>query len=289
MKILISGATGFIGSHLIPLLLNGGHNVSITKRRESQFKNLDSIRDKINVINSDTYHDINLGIMNFEPDVIIHLATFYINKHDSGNIASLIDSNVTFGTYLLEAMKENGIKKILNTATRWQHIGNKRYSPANLYAATKEAFKDIMVYYEKMGIRHKTIELSDTFGYDDTRKKIMDILLSACKKNELVELTPGEQVLDLLHIDDVCQFIVSNIGIDTFFDNKTISLSGTVVKLRDLGTMIEKICGKKNLLGWGLKPYRDNEIMIPPLYYRKIQVNKKTLEEYIKNIFENWR
>ena len=282
MKVLITGATGFIGSHLVTALLKKNYKVAITKRQESRKNTFDSMLSRIEIIDSDTYHDINSGMKYFNPDIVVHLATLYINKHDPENISSLMSSNITFGAYILEAMKENNINYFLNIGTRWQHINNNRYNPANLYAATKEAFKNIMIYYEKTGIKHKTLELSDTFGTGDTRQKIIDILISACTKNEMVELTPGKQVLDLLHVEDVCNFITSNIRNDAFFDNETISLSGTVIKLRDLGAMIEKESGKKGVLGWGLKQYRENEVMKPPLYYRKVQLNNFSIEEYIK-------
>jgi nucleoside-diphosphate-sugar epimerase len=181
-------------------------------------------------------------------------------------------------------MIENGVTKFLNIGTRWQHLKNKRYNPANLYSATKEAFKDILVYYGTRGIRHKTLELGDTYGKGDTRKKIMELLITACQKKEKLDLTPGEQALDLIFVDDICQFIASNITSAAFFDNKAVSVSGATIKLRDLGTMIEREFKTKGLFNWGGKSYRENEAMKPPLYYRKVQLNPNSLETYIKKI-----
>jgi nucleoside-diphosphate-sugar epimerase len=282
-RILVTGATGFIGAHLVFSLLKQGYTIGIIARASSNLQKFKSIKNKITVLWSDTYSDIYNGIRNFTPDVVIHAAAM-VNQQKPGQIADLINANITFGTHILEAMKENNIVKFLNIGTRWQHLNSKRYNPVNLYSATKEAFKDILIYYETKGIKHKTLELGDTYGIGDTRRKIMELLITACQKREKLDLTPGEQVLDLVFVDDICQFILSKITSVAFFDNKSASLSGTVIRLHDLGEMIEKEFKTKGLFNWGGKSYRENETMTPPFYYKKIQLNPNSLETYIKGI-----
>ena len=58
-----------------------------------------------------------------------------------------MSSNITFGTQLVEAMVANGCYQFVNTGTSWQHYENDEYNPVNLYAATKQAFEDILRYY----------------------------------------------------------------------------------------------------------------------------------------------
>jgi nucleoside-diphosphate-sugar epimerase len=284
MRIFVTGATGFIGSHLVSTLLKHGHTIGILVRASSDINKLDDVKGCIAVLNSEDYSTVYFGIKKFSPDAVIHLAALYVNQYKPEEIVSLISSNITLGTHVLEAMKENGVVKFLNFGTRWQHIGNKRYCPANLYAATKEAFKDILIYYETKGLRHKTIELCDTFGTGDTRKKVLDLLITACQKHESVDLSLGEQVLDLSYVDDICQFVMTGIQAENFFDNKTVSLSGTVIKLRDLGKMVEEKYKTSGFLKWGVKPYREHEIMTPPVYYKKIQLNQKFLAVFLENM-----
>jgi nucleoside-diphosphate-sugar epimerase len=287
MNVLISGATGFIGRHLVNALLKSGYKVAILKRTTSELKKKAPVNDNIQVFISDTYNDINFGIKTFNPDIVIHLAALYINDHTASDISDLINSNITFGSHILQAMAENGGGCFLNFGTRWQHLGNKRYAPANFYAATKEAFNCILRYYEDRNILHKTIELCDTFGPDDSRKKIVDLLISACCNRTAIDLSPGEQMLDLSFVGDICEFIISNISKKNFFNNDIISLCGSTIKLFDLGTMIEKIFNIHGLLRWGAKSYRKNEIMTPPLYYHEIKLKNDSLEKYITNVYKN--
>jgi nucleoside-diphosphate-sugar epimerase len=218
------------------------------------------------------------------PDIVIHLAALYINKHTPAEIADLINSNITFGTYILEAMAENNVSRFINIGTYTQHFGGKAYCPVNLYAAAKQAFKDIMVFYAGKGMRHKTIELFDTYGDGDTRKKIMELLINACRNREPLDLTPGEQFLDLSYVDDIAEFLAAHVKNPDFFDNGTIALSGNVIKLRDLGDMIESIFNTPGILRWGAKQYRDNEMMQPPLYYPKAQLKADSLPAYLKKL-----
>jgi nucleoside-diphosphate-sugar epimerase len=286
MKVLVTGATGFIGSRLVFSLLNNNDTVGILKRDESVLKNLEPIKDKIMVYKSNTYSDINTGIKKFMPDVIIHMATMAIYKHKPENIFEIINANIIFGTYVLEAMTENKVPFFVNIGTRWQHLGNKRYCPVNLYAATKESFRDILVYYEREGIMHKTVEFSDTFGDGDTRQKVFNLIINAFRDNHPLDLSLGEQILDLLYVEDICKYIINKIGMKNFYDNKVISLSGTTIKLRELGIMIEKHYENKGILKWGGKPYRENEVMEMPKYYQEQKLNKNSLEEYIKKIIK---
>ena len=88
-------------------------------------------------------------------DVVFHLAAAVITNHTPDQVAVLVQSNIQFGTEILEAMKQSGIKLIVSTGSYWQNYNSDSYNPVDLYAATKEAFEKIVQYYvDAFDIRH---------------------------------------------------------------------------------------------------------------------------------------
>ena len=97
----------------------------------------------------------------------------------------------------------------MNTGTVWQHFDAAPYSPVSLYAATKQAFADVFVFYaEVQGLAVHTLELMDTYGPDDPRASCSP---SSCapRDGHAVELTDGTQLIDLVHVDDAARALLA--------------------------------------------------------------------------------
>ena len=138
------------------------------------------------------------------PDVVVHLASLFLAQHNQNQVQALIDSNISFGALMLEAMIANSVFAFINTSSVWLHYNNEDYNPANLYASTKKAFSDVLRYYtEATPLKAITLELPDTYGPNDPRRKIVSILVESIQKREHISLTAGEQFLDLVHVDDI--------------------------------------------------------------------------------------
>ena len=204
MNILITGATGFVGKHLTASLKNK-HKLFILARPGS---NCSSIDAEGFFIFDDNIPMLVEYLGQKKIDGVIHLASLYIAEHKSEQIKDLVLSNIYLGTALLEACKEAGVRWFLNTGTIWQNYnvldGSDEYNPVNLYAASKQAFMTMARYYmETSGIRFCTLKLCDTYGPDDTRRKIFALFEQIAKTGETLDMSPGEQLLDIIHIDDV--------------------------------------------------------------------------------------
>ena len=121
MKILMTGITGFIGHHLGERLVNDGHEVFAIVRPTSKIDGLsENLRHnvKFHVYDSEnTVLDIvtDLCVEGNRPDVVYHLAANFLNAHQFDDIKFLIQSNITFGTELLDAMAANNIFNFVNT------------------------------------------------------------------------------------------------------------------------------------------------------------------------------
>lgn len=265
-NVIITGATGFVGSHLCKKLFELGYNVHIISRHSSSYENLKALKNKINIFKYDNNID---GLIeyfrNIEADVVFHLASLFISEHRSEDIDTLIDSNLKFGTHILEAMLKSNTKKFVNTGTSWQHYENKEYNPVNLYAATKKAFEDVIDFYvEAHNFKVITLKLFDTYGENDSRGKLINLLGKFSRERKKLKMSPGEQKIDLVYIDDVVNAFISAYQLfkeESIKHNKYAVSSGREIELKKLIKMYKEITGNEVLVEWGGRPYRQREVM----------------------------
>ena len=208
MNVIITGSTGFIGSHLVPALARDNNNLLLVVRslkKTNKLKlNLDNTNIKYVVYKQNSkINELINNFKRFKPDLIIHLATCYLNAHQIENIDNLIQSNIIFGTKIIEAGIMAGCKRIINTSTIWEYYLDKKI-PVNFYAATKAAFDQILnFYYSAYQLIVINLYLSDTYGEDDHRKKLIPLILKEMFKPNTLQLTSGKQKLELFHIQDI--------------------------------------------------------------------------------------
>lgn len=264
-RALITGASGYIGANVAKHFVRQGSDVHIIIRPDSNLKLLDAVSNNINVHRHDGSDQGLIKIIKkAKPDVVFHIASFFIAQHKTEDISELINSNLIFSTQLIEAMILNGVKHLINTGTSWQHYENEHYNPTNLYAATKQAFEDILKYYiEAHGLIAQTLVLFDTYGDGDPRGKLISILCKAAKTQTTLQMSKGEQFIDLVHINDVVNaFAVASRSVTSQKNGheRYGVASGSPITLRELVKIFEQTNSVKIPIAWGYKPYRNREV-----------------------------
>jgi CDP-paratose synthetase len=272
MNVLVSGATGFIGTHLCKKLLQEKFGVHVLVRQEKQVNEMESLGYNTFIFDGDC-KKLSDYILSENIDGIVHLASLVLSVHRSEDIDDLIESNILLGTKILDAAVLAEIRWFLNTGTFWQHYNNETYNPVNLYAATKQAFENIAKYYtETSDLIFVTIKLNDTFGPGDTRPKIFNLWQKAMFNGEVLTMTSGEQLIDISYIDNIVDAYLSLICIlnndnAEELNNKSFAVyADERMTLKELAALFENVAGGKLHINWGGKPYRLREVMVPQNY-----------------------
>ena len=275
---LITGTTGFLGRHLCVKLLEKDYKIVVLVRETSNISFFSRYsKQKVIVCQLDKdFNVIDEVVKNYKPLITFHLAAAFDKGYTNKEIVNLINTNILFGTILLNSLVKCNCKNFINIGTYWQNFKDETYNPFNLYAATKQSFQDIIKFYEEeYGLQCITLKLCDTYGENDNREKIINLLKQAYQKDKEVDMTKGEQYLSLTYIDDVVEGIIlaSDYVLNRKYCGYTYLLANkNIIKLQDLVRSIEKIANKKLKINWGKIKYKKREIMQP----------------YIGNILPGW-
>jgi nucleoside-diphosphate-sugar epimerase len=264
-RALLTGATGFIGGHLVSWLENDGWKVHALSRRAPE-----KIAQGASTIwhhYDGNYQSVHDAIDHAKPYVVFHLASLFLNEHKPEQIDDLINANLRFGTHLLEAMNKCSVNKLVNTGTNWQHLNNAAYDPVNLYAATKQAFEAIIDYYcNAHSLSAITLKLFDTYGPGDTRKKLIPMIVEAIEADRALNMTEGLQKINLVHVQDVCEayksatLLLNESGKHTrygVFVDQPLSI-------RQIVAALEGKQRKKLVAIWGARASESRQMQTPP-------------------------
>ena len=188
-------------------------------------------------------------------------------------IPNVITYDETLKEYIVELKSyykfESECKNIINTGTFWQHYSNESYSAVNLYAASKQAFQSIIDFYvESYSIKAITLKLFDNYGPNDSRNKLFNQLSRAARTGNEIDMTMGEQLINLVYIDDVVEaYVVAHdlISEASYKGHQQFRVSSfEEISLKDLVLLYERLLGHPININWGGKPYRDREMFRPP-------------------------
>ncbi|MGX3010553.1 NAD-dependent epimerase/dehydratase family protein [Helicobacter sp. 23-1044] len=291
--IFLTGATGFIGTNIIAKL-NKKYDFIAIVRENSNTAQIEKQCEIYRYKNIDDFIAFCKGAKSRICGVL-HLATLYVKSHNSSEIKSIIDANVTFGAEIIEGLARVDFGGFfVSVGTFWQFYKNYPNNPLNLYAASKSAFERIVDFYANTTeMTFTSLFLNDTYGPNDTRQKIFNLWINA--GDEVLEMSGGAQEIDLIFIDDVINAfeIIINLATSknhTLLKNKKFTLHCKERKtLRELSEIFQKVSGKTLKIAWGAKEYMKRENFIPFEFGDELPSweEKTTFEMGIKKLLDS--
>lgn len=266
--ILLTGASGFLGSYLLESLINQDYLVVVLKRSTSDLWRIQHLNGH--------YKSYDIDILPIEKafedqtiDYVIHTACHYGRNNDS--ITKVVESNLMFGLEVLQSALSNNVKTFINTDS---------FLPRelNTYSLSKKQLVDWLHQFSPK-IKVINLKLEHMYGPKDDSTKFIAWLISQFKQNvNEIKLTTGVQKRDFIYIDDIVNaFMIVLLKQDHLPQFSEFEVgSGSSVEVRyfveTLKNKYEKAHGKSETrLNFGALPYRDDELM-------EFKVNNESLK-----------
>jgi nucleoside-diphosphate-sugar epimerase len=254
MKIILTGRKGFLGSNIYQQMSAMGHKIHNINYRPKE--------DHIFV----PY--LEKTIKSIRPDVIINAGASQNGNDDPSAMRELVFSNILLPSYFAWGINNYIPKCLLITfGSAWQYFKGEQL-PFNAYAATKTAADTILENYTQDGLRAVSLVLNDTYGPKDKRNKIINLIADAFIHREVLNMSGGDQQIDLIHINDVVAAIVRVIEILRNYDDgcllKYSVSSGEPLLVRELIKIMSQHVNvkTKDLFNLGYYPYHKRERFI---------------------------
>ncbi|MFA6335714.1 MAG: NAD(P)-dependent oxidoreductase [Bacteroidales bacterium] len=268
MKVLITGATGFIGSNIAGELLERGVDLYATYRNTSSFDKCILFKDEITWINTDN-PDWKDKILNIKPDQLIHAAWSGIKSEDR-NDWSLQISNFWLSKTYFDLAKECGVKKVIVLGSQAEYGVQGCAADENTNPMPNDAYGSVKLLtgnylrnlFDDSNTAWYWLRVYSVFGEGENPDWLIPSIVSRLLKNEPIQLTRCEQRYNYLYIKDFTAQLLSVVeceenksGIYNICDSEDVVLKDLVSKIADLSEISQK------LLQYGTLPYRNGQNM----------------------------
>ena len=217
-RILITGSTGFIGSHILNLLLKKNiyiYDILREKNKKNRYiKELKKNKNYFPIFYKE-FKELEKKLKKKKINTVINCATFYSTKNDIKAIQNLIETNIIFCSIILEILKKK-IKKFINFGSMMEYSYKNHFSPKNFYAVTKFSFQKIEEFYKKYNpnIKFYDLKLYETYGDNDKREKIIPTIIKKYSQNKNIKIVSRNLKMNFVHIESLM------LAVDMIINNK---------------------------------------------------------------------
>jgi nucleoside-diphosphate-sugar epimerase len=262
LRILLTGATGFIGSHLLRGLVQDAHDVVVLKRGSSNTGRIDDLMGRVE------WHDLEQcgpqewPVLFQGMDAVVHAATDYAREARSSTV---VEANVLFPLRLLETLVVAGRGVFVNTDSSFTK-NPADYAHLQAYTTSKRQFLDwARLAVAGTAVAFVNMRLEHPYGPGDRDDKFVQRMILDCLAGRPeIDLTAGEQQRDFVYVDDVVtayravlrrgrpeagEFVCHEVG------------TGRATTVRRMVETIHHFCGSCSRLNFGALPYRHGEMM----------------------------
>lgn len=270
---LVTGATGFIGSVLVEHLLAHKVETACLLRASTKSANARPLPKQVRTIEVESFapSELKRKLAGFSAEAVFNLASYGVQQRDR-DPGLLIEGNVGVLAWLLEVTAGWPLRRFVHTGSCSEYgfperekesISESRpLRPTSLYGAAKAAagmFGTALAAH--LSVPFVTLRLFGAYGPREAPDRLIPYLIRKLQQDQSVDLTPGEQVRDLLYQDDVVAAFLAAVESTSVQSGEVYNVcSGQPIRVRDVGEAVADALGApRSMLHWGERAYRNDE------------------------------
>jgi UDP-glucose 4-epimerase len=271
-RILVTGATGFIGSHLTRRLVGEGAEVNILTRPGSKTINplIKDRGNKITVLHADLKEvkELESALAGIEPEIIYHLAAYTNVGRALEHAKECIQTNIQGTANLLSALDNVDYECFIHTGTNEEYGDNEvpfredmKERPTSPYSVSKCASEMFcQMYHKAYGRPIAILRPFNAYGPWQKCNRIIPEVIVSSLLGENIKMTDGEQTREFNYIDDIVEGIIKASDIKKAIGEIINIGCGEEHSIREVVEKIVGLIGNNNNIMFGALPYRPNEI-----------------------------
>jgi len=260
-RVLLTGATGFIGSHCISLLLDRGFQVHAVWSKKEECLYQDVIWHQADLLDPKQTIDL---VENAKATHLLHLAWYVVPGKLITSIQNYewVQSSLT----LLREFAEKGGRRVVMSGSSYEYDWNYGYctelvtptTPNTFYGICKNALNSLVTPYAKeKGLSSAWPRIFFLYGPHEHRDRLVPAVISSLLKGEAACTSHGRQIRDYLYVKDVAAALVRIL--DSDIEGPINIGSGTPIALKEIIRTIGQKIGREDLIHLGAIPSRPND------------------------------
>jgi UDP-glucose 4-epimerase len=235
-KLLVTGGAGFLGSHLVDALLQGGHTVTVLDRQPSKW-----LPRGVKLIEADLGDRTTLAAAVEGSDAVYHLAGFADLNAAKTRPLDTVQANIVGTVHLLEAMRAHGVSRFLFASTAYVYSRE-----GGFYRCSKQACESYIEEYARtFGLRYTVIRYGSLYGpRADASNGVYRLLRTAMAEGRLIYSGAPDDIREYIHVEDAARLSVE--VLDPSYEGQHVMLTGaSPTRAADLFMMFQEILGKR--------------------------------------------
>ena len=243
-RVLITGASGFIGLHLCRALLCSGHEVHALSRSEPKISDTRIHWHKVDLTDSQATHRVFGGI---RPDLVWHLCSYAQGESELALVLPTFRGELETTVNVLTSLTETGCKRLIMAGSLEESAPGD--IPSSPYAAAKAASRTYAKMFSRLyDLPVVMTRIFMTYGPGQSAKKVIPYSIGCMLRGDTLKIASPRRRVDWLYVEDVVRGLLA-VAAAPGLEGKSVDLgSGELVEICDVVLRIQRLVNPKTVV-----------------------------------------